>query len=549
MTKINNFHSRRLRLICRWLFFIALFSSNLIYAQDPAQYGTPFSGVPDPRDASVYQVNMRCFSSTRNLQGVINRLDNIKNLGVKVIQLMPVQPVSTHSKSVNSPYSWKAFQQVGSEFGSLTTLRALVDGAHARGMAVIMDWVANQTGWDHPWITANPTWYVRNSSGVIQNLNGWTDVAALDMNNTAMRTAMIGSMRYWIFTANIDGFRCDYANHAPTSFWSAVISNLRGITSHKLLMLAEGDGSTMYSEGFDISFSWNFYNNLKSIQGGSSATLIGSSNTYDYNGASGSKQVARWLTNHDIYGSEGSPYNIFGGKASVLGKFVITAYMHSVPFIYNGEEVGNTVAMPFPFTGSTVNWNQDVSITPEITKILAHRNYSVACRRGTLTDYTNSNVCFFKKVNATETVFVMVNLRNSGQTITLPSGIANVTMYDAFTNAAVGLTGNYYLAPYQYVVLKMGAGSRLPEEGETEASPIAIEIYPNPSHDKQLNINIPGLAENEMATVTINDINGKKTMETKIGKSANIDHQLPSGLYFINVRAKGINVIKKIAIE
>jgi hypothetical protein len=57
------------------------------------QYGTPFTGVPDPRDAVIYQVNMRVFSSTRNFQGVINRLDSIKALGVNVIYLMPVYPV------------------------------------------------------------------------------------------------------------------------------------------------------------------------------------------------------------------------------------------------------------------------------------------------------------------------------------------------------------------------------------------------------------------------------------------------------------------------
>ena len=66
-----------------------LLFSTLAYAQDPPQYGTPFTGVPDPRDASIYQVNMRCFSATRNFQGVINRLDSIKALGINVIYLMP----------------------------------------------------------------------------------------------------------------------------------------------------------------------------------------------------------------------------------------------------------------------------------------------------------------------------------------------------------------------------------------------------------------------------------------------------------------------------
>ena len=224
------------------LFFVLL--SSKTYAQDPPQYGTPFAGVPDTRDINMYQVNIRAFSSGSNFAGVTARMQNIKDLSTNVVYLMPVFPVGTDSRSKvassTSPYSIKDFKSVGSEFGNLADLRTLVDNAHSRGMAVILDWVVNQTSWDHPWITQHPDWYVRNN-GVIQQLGSFADVAALDMNNATMRAAMIDAMRYWVFAANIDGFRCDYANNAPIPFWSAVISNLRGITSHKLVMFAEGD--------------------------------------------------------------------------------------------------------------------------------------------------------------------------------------------------------------------------------------------------------------------------------------------------------------------
>ena len=70
------------------------------------QYGTPFAGVPDAVDAVIYQINIRQFSSTRNLQGVTARLDSIRSLGVNVIYLMPVHPVGT-LKAINSPYCVK----------------------------------------------------------------------------------------------------------------------------------------------------------------------------------------------------------------------------------------------------------------------------------------------------------------------------------------------------------------------------------------------------------------------------------------------------------
>lgn len=461
---------------------------TIAHAADPAQYGTPFSGVPGPQDAVIYQVNMRSFSSTRNFQGVINRLANIKALGVNVIYLMPIYPVGALN-SVNSPYCVKDYGLVGPEFGTLTDLRNLIDSAHNLGMAVILDWVANHTAWDHPWITAHKSWYLQDGSGNIVSPPGqsWTDVAQLNFTVSAMRTAMIDAMRFWVFTANCDGFRCDYAAGPPATFWQQAITNLRSITTHKLLMFAEGDNSTDYTSGFDYNFSWNFYNNIKLIKTGSSATLIDNSNAFDYSGATGTQQIVRWLTNHDIYGSEGSPYTVFGGKAAVIADFVVTAYMKSVPFIYNGMEVGDTVPHPFPFTGAIINWTQDTTVTPEMTKIIALRNSSLAIRRGTMTSYTNADICAFKKVSGTDSVFVVVNLRNAAKTFILPSDIANATAIDAFTSASDTLGTSISLIPYQYKVftIEHTTGTNLYTKSAKD-----IDIYPNPTENSIINIKI-----------------------------------------------------------
>ncbi len=135
-----------------------IFGSNA-YAADKAQYGTPFAGVPDPRDVNIYQVAIGEYSATRNFQGVTNGLDNIKALGINVIYLMPTYPVGVSG----SPYSITDFGGVNASFGTLTDLRNLVDGAHARGMAVILDWVGYETAADHPWVTSHPDWFKKDS--------------------------------------------------------------------------------------------------------------------------------------------------------------------------------------------------------------------------------------------------------------------------------------------------------------------------------------------------------------------------------------------------
>src|SRR5687768_10835880 len=135
--------------LCSAILVLYIFSSNSIAqtarAQPyPPQYGKPFKYVPDRRDVTMYQVNMRSFSKAGDLKAVTARLDSIKALGVNVIYLMPLFPVGV-LKSVNSPYATKDYDEVGAEFGTLADLRALVDNAHERKIAVLMDIVANHT--------------------------------------------------------------------------------------------------------------------------------------------------------------------------------------------------------------------------------------------------------------------------------------------------------------------------------------------------------------------------------------------------------------------
>lgn len=429
-------------------------SNNIVNPDpDPVQYGTPFASVPDAPDAVIYQVNMRVFSTSRNFQGVITRLDSIKSLGVNVIYLMPIYPVGV-LRSINSPYCIKDYKSVNTEFGSLADLRKLIDEAHKRNMAVILDWVGNHTSWDHTWM-AKTSWYAKDNIGNIVSPNGWTDVAQLDFANTEMRKAMIKAMKFWILTANCDGYRCDYSDGPPADFWKQAIDTLRNIKTHKLLMLAEGARSENFTSGFDFNFGFRFYDQLKKTYSSNQpATAFDNLNTNEFAGADENKSVVRYITNHDVNSSDGTPLDLFGGNAGSMAAFVVAAYMKGVPMIYNGQEVGTPYRLEFPFTGTTINWTLNPALVHEYKKIIAFRNSSKAIRRGTLTSYSYANVCAFTKTSGTETVFVISNLRDTGTDFTLPAGVANTAWNDAFSGNPLALNTQISLQPYAYLVLK-----------------------------------------------------------------------------------------------
>jgi len=446
------------KLLASAVFFCLTVATFTAAAQDnqpyPPQYGKPFKYLQDSRDITMYQVNMRSFSKGGDFKGVTARLDSIKALGINMIYIMPIYPVGI-LKAKNSPYATKDYNAVGSEFGTLDDLRALIDGAHKRKIAVMLDIVANHTSWDNPWIV-NKSWYVTDTAGNIKYPRDWEDVAQLNFKNNDMRLALIKSMKLWVLKANIDGFRCDFADGPPADFWKQAIDTLRNMKSHRLLFLAEGSRDSNYAAGFDYNFGFNFFGNLKGIyKNNKSVKSIDAVNARAYKGAADGQGIVRYLTNHDVNSSDGTPLDLFGGKKGSMAAFVIVAYMQGIPMIYNGQEIGTPFRLAFPFTNSHIDWslnNQDV--TAEYKKIIAFRNKNEAVRRGVLTSYSSDDVCAFTKIEGSKKVLVLSNLRDKPVTYTIPSALENSSWKDAFNGLRTKLGSTIHLDPYSYMVLK-----------------------------------------------------------------------------------------------
>lgn len=439
---------------------------SLGLAQDPPQYGTPFAGVPDPRDAAIYQVNIRAFSEGGNFQGVTRRLDQIAALGVNVLYLMPHTPVGI-LKGVNSPYCVRDYKAVNAEFGNLDDLRTLVSEAHKRGMAVLLDWVANHTAWDHPWITAHPDWYERDGNGEIKpaqvNNFVWKDVAKLDFGKAEMRRAMVDALRYWIFAVNCDGFRFDYSDGPPIDFWLEVKNNLRAIPGRKVILYAEGGRFSNY-QAFDWNHGFSFYDGLKQMFGQQQETAlkVEGENNYHYQQSTSMNRIVRYVTNHDVNGWDGPPQRLLGGQAATEAAFVLAAYNHGVPLFYNGQEIALDYALEFPFTQQKIAWTENPGVTGTYTRILRFRAASEALRRGHPVSHSIKDVSAFVKQSGSEKVLVIVNIRNRNVTFPVPQAIAG-TWHDAFDRTARNLGGSLELRPFQYLVLSaapIGVGAR-----------------------------------------------------------------------------------------
>ncbi len=400
------------------------------------QYGIPFQGIPATQDIVMYEVNLRAYSPSGNLQGVINRLDSIKLLGVNVLWIMPLHPVGI-LKGINSPYCVKDYKAVGAEYGTLADLRRLTDAAHSRGMAVIMDWVANHSSWDHPWMQ-NEGWHTRNSQGQVVHPPGtnWLDVADLNYQNMEMRDAMQDAMLYWLYEANVDGYRCDYADGVPFDFWQNTWSLVHSIPGRRFILFAEGTRSDHFNAGFDLNFSWSSYFILQQVWQGQSPQNFLNNRLIQSNSSPHGKYWLQFTTNHDESAWDATPITLFGGLSGALAASALTLMSGGPHLLYGSQEIGMAQNIPF-FTRSSINWQANAGMLHAYRSMMDFYSIHSVARCGLNTSYPHSDIATMHKVRNQESILAIINTRNRVIEYTIPTPIQNTTWENGFKKPMV----------------------------------------------------------------------------------------------------------------
>lgn len=427
---------------------------------DPAPVTPEAFSPPTPADAVFYEVNLRALGPTHDLAALRGQLDSIKSLGANVLWLMPPYPVGVARAvpPLGSPYSVRDYQAINPEFGTLADFQSLVEAAHQRGLAVVLDWVANHTAWDHPWIAAHPEWYTHDAAGNITIPAGtnWQDVADLDFTAQPMRAEMIKAMKYWVTTANVDGFRCDAADMVPANFWKQALDTLKAIPDHPLLLLAEGARVDHYTAGFQLTYGWDFYTQLKRVfrDGQAAASLPTVHNQETAALPSGARKL-RFTTNHDETCWDNPPVAIFGGTAGALAASVATICLGGTPLLYNGQEVGCPLKLPL-FDRSTITWTANPEMRAAYRRLLRGYNALPALRTGTLTSYPDPDILCFVRGTGAKEVLVLVNVRDHPVTWTVPGALVGTAWRSALTMGAPPSTfsSTFTLEPYKWWVLR-----------------------------------------------------------------------------------------------
>ncbi|MBN8191013.1 alpha-glucosidase [Bacillus sp. NTK074B] len=197
------------------------------------------------KEAVGYQIYPRSFQDSNgdgigDLQGVIQRLDYIKELGVDVIWICPMYK----SPNDDNGYDISDYQDIMEDFGTMADFDQLLEEVHKRGMKLIIDLVLNHTSDEHPWFIEsksskeNPKrdWYIWRNARKGKEPNNWESIFGgsaweyneetdqyflhvfstkqpdLNWENEEVREALYDTVNWWL-DKGIDGFRIDAISH------------------------------------------------------------------------------------------------------------------------------------------------------------------------------------------------------------------------------------------------------------------------------------------------------------------------------------------------
>ena len=290
----------------------------------------------------VYELNVRQFTPEGTFAAAQRQLPRLKELGVDIIWLMPIYPIGELERkgSLGSYYAIRDYCDVNPEFGTLNDFYVFLAEAHDQGFKVILDWVANHTSPDHPWVTEKPAdWYYRDSLGHTIVEYDWTDIAKLNYGRPEVGEAMRDCMRFWV-KRGVDGFRCDVAYQVPQEFWEATIPVLREEAGRELYFLAEGEETWLHDAGFDATYAWKLHHLLNDIAqskaDGDSLARYVAWNAENY--PADAKRLS-FTSNHDENSWSGTEFERMGDAWKAMTVLCWTL-PESQPLIYTGQEIG-----------------------------------------------------------------------------------------------------------------------------------------------------------------------------------------------------------------
>ena len=515
----------------------------------------------------IYELHIDDFAASGYAEGtfldVVDKLDHLKELGINAIELMPITDVNWPHNWGYDPNHHLALKEL---YGTPGDLKYLVDQAHLRGIAVILDMVWNHVRSD------GPLWKIQPDYALNPYIKVWTELnpnetqeswGAQDLDHFNAHTVDYVNQvnRILVDEYRIDGFRFDAARYIGWSTsqpelgllgWTdalhdhdpTIIQTIEYLPIHNWLQ-QNLENTGMTSAWFD-SFHDNIKNDIHGQLYSTTTMMKQIVELHEYNSTStpysDRNQAIKFMISHDEQSViqemvEFSNYSLL--QARDRDKFYATILFTSlgVPMLLQGQEFGfksgwlddngngnwDEEKLDYrPLDWGLLNTNAGQDHLTHYKNLISLRKSNPAFSKGTFFDlwrYSNQRVIVYgykdeRQEGQDDQVVVIANFSSSDQTITNVPFLSAGQWYNALSPGDDLYTGdgNYgeYMIPAKSAVVYTNNEYQLNIDSNIDAVPEDFQIlsaYPNP-FNARVTININSSMDTD-GNLDIFDISGR----------------------------------------
>jgi glycosidase len=518
-------------------------------------------------NAIVYEIYPRSFSDQGGFQGVTDKIDYLKDLGINTVWFMPIYTgPTTHGYEITDYYGFEG------DYGNESSFRTMLTTLKNNGIRVILDFVVNHTSVSHPFMqnvfgyteySPYADFYLWNGepgNSDYQFYFDWSSLPNLNHNNPAVRKYFIDAAKYWVSYYGIDGYRCDVAwgvEERNSQFWQDWRAALKNIKPEVFLEAEAGsDNPVFYQQRFDSANDWELRNKIiYALNGSVTLQTLHQEVTRSYTAYA---RPFRFVENHD----ESRAAALFDIKRSLLMHTVLFT-MNGIPLIYSGGEVGELTRREL------IDWSDPNDVRPYFKKLISIRKSFVHNPViNLLSNSDNSNVYSYSSTSGDDNLITVANFKSDVKNITLD--LSNLPFDGSSTYYLTDLTGNtvYEVTPsirnafpvslneYEAKIFYYGLDSVAVGVDEPAGQNLPFEYtlfqnYPNPFNPlTKIKFQIK---ETGIVTLKVFDILGAEVTtllnEAKNAGTYEINFNaanLSSGVYFYTLTAGEFSQTKKL---
>ncbi len=381
------------------------------------------------KNSVYYSVNPRNFGQNHSITDVTAKLSSLKAIGVGVVVLEPIFPVSQTGKpgTIGDIYAPNALDSINPDLGSDQNLTDLITAAHALGIKVVMTWVSGSIGNDSYWITDHSDW-VQHTGVNNAHPAGKPYATLLDYSSAGLRAEIITEMKAWVDNFAIDGFASSNASAQPLDFWNEASYRLNKV--RPLAFITTSPLAATYSTNtFGAVVSSE---ELAAINGLSKGTTLNTTWNSLVKGLATSNVTATNLNQVTDYQTS----TLGKGDSTRLGTFLnsalaLTYVVPGAPVINAGQEAGFGSALK-PYDNDNIVWPAKApAVTALLAKLAKLRTSNTVITSGTTSTIATSlkTVLAIKRSGAAGTVYFMANLSKKAVTAKVTLG-AKGAFYD-----------------------------------------------------------------------------------------------------------------------